>query len=148
MLITSAGSDRQNLRTSHTQRMKVEKDSVQTPLDTIAMGAQRRGFAYMQYEITHLYFKWNNHAWIQDFSPGGGGGGVVHTRLTEIVLTTFLFFFFFSPHLILQRGLMVYFNDNYTSPRFQGVQHFPRHPIFSGGCGGTIANSYGNVQNL
>ena len=130
---------------SNTQRIKVEKESVQTPLDTLAMGAQRRDFAYMQYEITHLYFEWNNFAPIQDFSPGGGGVCGPYPTDRKSPANVFVLCCFFSSHFILQRGLMVYFKDHYSSSRFQGFQHFPRDSIFSGGCGGTIANSYGNV---
>ena len=66
---------------------------------------------------------------IQEFSQGGGGGLGPTDR--KKVLTTL----YFSPQLILQRGLMVYFKDNFS--RFQ-------RSIFS--RGGPIANSYMETQ--
>ena len=69
------------------------------------------------------------------FRQGEGGGCGPFPTDRNSPDNVFVLCCFFSPHLILQRGLMVYFEEYYTSPRFQGVQHFLRDPIFSGGCG-------------
>ena len=68
----------------------------------------------------------------RNFHRGGGGrGGLGPTDRKKKVLTTL----YFSPQLILQRGPMVYFKDNFS--RFQ-------RSIFS--RGGPIANSYMETQ--
>ena len=64
------------------------------------------------------------------FVGGGGGGGGFQAQLTEKTSDVL----FFSPQLILQRGPMVYFKENYDFLRFQrGSNIFQRRSNFSSG---------------
>ena len=86
----------------------------------------------------------NDHARIQEFSPGGGGGPgqSVKKKLRQR-------FFFSIPQLILQKSNGQFQRNISFFKVPEGVQHFPGVPTFSRGGGGVqLLIPYRNLYNL